>query len=244
MKIIYFAIITMLFVCTNSFAQDTKSPPPPENRQVFFGEQHLHTQNSPDAYSMGTRNTPDDAYNFAKGKAIKKNTSGDIVQKKTPYDWAALTDHAEYLGVFPQLSDPNSQLMKELKDNPIVKDILSGDSKRMDHAFGVIALGLTTNNPDPDFNKSSITKSAWQNQIKEKTYIKLREVALTYNFTPKLLDKTFLNTASVSFIGRNLFYWTKDDFYGDLDTYTLTQGDTCLQLPSQRTYGVNLNVSF
>jgi hypothetical protein len=54
---------------------------------VYFGEQHLHTQNSPDAYAMGTRNTTDDAYNFCKGKAIKKNTSGDIVQKKTPYDW-------------------------------------------------------------------------------------------------------------------------------------------------------------
>ena len=65
---------------------------------VYFGEQHLHTQNSPDAYAMGTRNTVDDAYNFAKGKAIKKNTSGEMVQKKVPYDWVAVTDHAEYLG--------------------------------------------------------------------------------------------------------------------------------------------------
>ncbi len=38
---------------------------------VYFGEQHLHTQDSPDAFAMGTRNTQDDAYNFCKGKAIK-----------------------------------------------------------------------------------------------------------------------------------------------------------------------------
>jgi len=99
---------------------------------VYFGEQHLHTQNSPDAFAMGTRNTPDDAYNFAKGKAVKKNTSGKMVQKKTPYDWCAVTDHAEYLGVFPQFSDPNSELMKKLKDNALVKMIMSGDAKKGD----------------------------------------------------------------------------------------------------------------
>ena len=81
---------------------------------VYFGEQHLHTQNSPDAFAMGTRNTPDDAYNFAKGKAVKKNTSGKMVQKITPYDWAAVTDHAEYFGVFPQFADPKSEIMTKL----------------------------------------------------------------------------------------------------------------------------------
>ncbi|MBW2161083.1 MAG: DUF3604 domain-containing protein, partial [Deltaproteobacteria bacterium] len=39
-------------------------------KNVYFGEQHLHTANSPDAFAMGTRNTPDDAYDFCKGKAI------------------------------------------------------------------------------------------------------------------------------------------------------------------------------
>ena len=97
---------------------------------VYFGEQHLHTQNSPDAFAMDTRNTPDDAYHFAKCKAVKKNTSGKMVQKKTPYDWCAVTDHTEYFGVFPQFSDPNSALMKKLKDNPMVKMIMSGDAKK------------------------------------------------------------------------------------------------------------------
>ena len=87
-------------------------------------------------------------------------------------------------------------------------------------------------------------KGDWVDVIKEKTFIKLREVSLTYNFTPKLLDKTFMNRASLSVIGRNLLYWTKDDFYGDLDTYTLTQGDTGLQLPSQRSIGFNINIQF
>jgi hypothetical protein len=154
-------IFAVTFVTATLVAQEKN----PWDRKVYFGEQHLHTQNSPDAYSMGTRNNTDDAYNYAKGVAIKKNTSGETVQKKTPYDWCVVTDHAEYMGVFPQFSDPNSQLMKELADNPIVKQIKSGDAKQMNAAFAAIAEGLTTNNPDPDFNKPSITNAVWQKHI-------------------------------------------------------------------------------
>ena len=71
---------------------------------VYFGEQHLHTQNSPDAYSFGTRNTPDDAYRYCKGEEIKKSTGG-VVKKITPYDWCAVTDHAVFMGTMPLLAD-------------------------------------------------------------------------------------------------------------------------------------------
>jgi len=132
---------------------------------VYFGEQHLHTQNSPDAYSMGTRNTTDDAYNFCKGKAVKKNTSGETVQKKTPYDWCVVTDHAEYFGVLPQLSDPNSDLIKNNKDNEIIKLILTGDAAKGDQAFAMVASGLTNNEPDRAFNDPKLIKAAWQKHI-------------------------------------------------------------------------------
>ena len=132
---------------------------------VYFGEQHLHTVNSPDAFAMGTRNTQEDAYNFAKGKAVKKNTSGEMVQKKTPYDWVAVTDHAEYMGVFPQFLDPNSEVMKKAKDNSIVKMIMSGDEKKGDEAFGKLAITLTENQPDPDFNDPDIIKSVWKKYV-------------------------------------------------------------------------------
>ncbi|NNG10697.1 MAG: TonB-dependent receptor, partial [Arenibacter sp.] len=87
-------------------------------------------------------------------------------------------------------------------------------------------------------------KAAWQNVLIEKTFAKLREVSLTYVLPSSILDKTFMNSASISLIGRNLLYWTKDDTFGDLDTYTVSTGDTNLQLPSQRSYGFNINFQF
>lgn len=79
---------------------------------VYFGEQHLHTQDSPDAFAMGVRNSIDDAYRFCKGEAIKKSTSGEMVQKKTPYDWCAVTDHAFMMVCFRWLSTPRVLLQR------------------------------------------------------------------------------------------------------------------------------------
>ncbi len=84
----------------------------------------------------------------------------------------------------------------------------------------------------------------WRSNIIEKTFAKLREARITYTFSSKVLERTFINSASISLIGRNLLYWTKDDTFGDLDTYTLSTGDTNLQQPSQRSIGFNVNLQF
>ncbi len=140
--------------------RDSKGANPLKN--VYFGEQHLHTQDSPDAFAMGTRNTQDDAYNFCKGKAIKKSTTGKMVQKSTPYDWCAVTDHAFMLGLLPPTADPKSNVY----NTQIAKLIRSGKPKDMDAAFGLIMqAGQGGHNPAGfDDPKTGIT--AWENQRK------------------------------------------------------------------------------
>ena len=101
MKTRALVLYTLLLPAT-VLAQDA---PDPADRQVYFGEQHLHTQDSPDAFFMGTRNSPDEAYRFCKGEAIQKRPSGYTVQRRTPYDWCAVTDHAMYMGIMAQLLD-------------------------------------------------------------------------------------------------------------------------------------------
>ena len=44
--------------------------PNPE-KNAYFGDLHIHTKNSFDAYIFNVRNTPDDVYRFAKGDTIR-----------------------------------------------------------------------------------------------------------------------------------------------------------------------------
>ncbi len=126
---------------------------------VYFGEQHLYTQDSPDAFAMGTRNTIDDAYNFCKGKAIKKSTGG-MVQKKTPYDWCAVTDHAGLLGLLPFTLDASSPLSK----TEIATLIQSGKPTDMDKAFGLMMQAIQQGHPPAGFDSEELQRTAWDNQ--------------------------------------------------------------------------------
>jgi hypothetical protein len=128
---------------------------------VYFGEQHLHTVASPDAFAFGTRNDADDAYRYAKGEAIKNSQSGRMIQKKTPYDWCAVTDHAEYLGMMPLLLDPDSPLQK----TEIGKLISSGRHEDGEAAFQQIITSATINKPIDYLVAPEIMKTAWQKQV-------------------------------------------------------------------------------
>lgn len=136
----------------------SEAPNPLNN--VYFGEQHLHTVNSPDAFAFGTRNTPDEAYRFCKGEAIKKNTSGEIVQKGTPYDWCAVTDHAEYLGVMPLLLEKDNPL----QDTPIGKLIATADPKDGEKAFQQIIDSASEMQPIAYMVDPKLAKTVWERQ--------------------------------------------------------------------------------
>ena len=66
-------------------------------RHAYFGDLHVHTRYSLDAFAFGTRVDPDAAHEFAKGNAIT-HPAGFDMQLDRPLDFLAVTDHAEYLG--------------------------------------------------------------------------------------------------------------------------------------------------
>jgi hypothetical protein len=71
-------------------------------RRPLFGDLHLHTSYSFDSYISSQRNNPDDAYRFARGESITlPDEDGEqtvTARLQRPLDFAAVTDHSEYLG--------------------------------------------------------------------------------------------------------------------------------------------------
>jgi hypothetical protein len=78
-----------------------------EDKNVYFGDLHVHTKHSFDAYIFGTTATPDDAYEYAKGNAIE-HPLGYEMQLREPLDFYAVTDHGFLLGSVEGWADPDN----------------------------------------------------------------------------------------------------------------------------------------
>ena len=128
-------------------------------RNAYFGELHLHTSWSFDAYSFqNTMTDPDAAYRYAKGEQIR-HVNGEMVKRNTPLDFAAVTDHAEYMGVAQLFNDQNNPLYQK----PVAAQFRSSDPAEGRKAYielgGAIA-GLSE--PDPDLNDPQVVGPIWK----------------------------------------------------------------------------------
>lgn len=85
-----------------------------------------------------------------------------------------------------------------------------------------------------------------EGNLMDKWYMKLREVTLTYALPSKLLGNSFIRSANISMVGRNLLYFVKDKRNKDvdIDQYAGGQTGSSLQTPTTRRFGFNINLVF
>ena len=113
-------------------------------RDAYFGETHVHTSWSFDAYVFGNIKTgPEEAYKFAMGEPIE-HPGGYQVKITRPLDFMAVTDHAEYAGTVRLANDPDSPISKlpiaeklKVKEKDDIKRIylFLGTSIIQEHAY-------------------------------------------------------------------------------------------------------------
>ncbi len=132
-------------------------------RNVYFGETHMHTAYSLDAYLGGTRQTPSDAYRAAKGEAVVVN--GQSHRMRRPLDFAAVTDHAEYLGEMYAALTPGA----DGHDNPIIQQLIAltdPDERRQWFLKYVIANNRSATPSHTEFYPGEEgVKSGWKDVI-------------------------------------------------------------------------------
>ena len=135
--------------------------PPAAHRVALFGDMHIHTMYSHDAFMGTVRTTPDDAYRFAQGEAIPHPSGESIRLSGAPLDFLAVTDHAEYLGALAALIDPSSPTY----GHPLTEDLFGGrggDNRARLGALGRLRELARAGDP---INGPEVRGSAWQRII-------------------------------------------------------------------------------
>lgn len=133
-----FAALLVATTVLPALSEQSYSPPVHDTfpTSVYWGDTHVHTNFSWDAWSSWNRISPDDAYRFAKGETIKAH-NGLKVRLHRPLDFLVVTDHAGNMGYMPMIAGgdpdalataPGRRTAKVIADNPSpVQGILSGE---------------------------------------------------------------------------------------------------------------------
>jgi hypothetical protein len=117
-KIIVLISIGILFGCSDTrldivdhsmIASNStyEKPDYNEDRNAYFGDTHVHTKYSFDAYIFGVTASPDDAYRYAQGESIKHPLGFDM-QIDEPLDFYAVTDHGFFMGMLNGWADTST----------------------------------------------------------------------------------------------------------------------------------------
>jgi hypothetical protein len=128
---------------------------------VYFGDTHLHTSISLDAFGDGNTTVgPNEAYRWAKGEEVAGD-DGMPTRISRPLDFMMVADHAEYLGLVPAAAAKDPILMKDKEGARWAKMIEEG--KLASHVFSEFIYDVTQNTPR--LQNAEFTKSVWDNII-------------------------------------------------------------------------------
>jgi hypothetical protein len=140
-------------------------------REAYYGDLHLHTSYSLDAYLLKSVG-PEEAYRFARGETVE--FLGKPARRREPLDFMAVTDHAENMGIQNQLGDPESVVSRSewgrafkaaraaprnLDPSSEAARVLQAEVRKWRAAWAG-----SDHNPLPE-NVKAVSESAWRREI-------------------------------------------------------------------------------
>jgi hypothetical protein len=125
--------------------------------QVLFGDTHFHTNLSFDAGLVGTSLDVDAGYRFARGETVRSN-SGQPVQLIRPLDFLVITDHAELIGLAPQIQSSAPELLADPWGKWVHERFNAGQEGRMEAFGSILEAGTSGINP---MSSNEAGRSIW-----------------------------------------------------------------------------------
>ena len=154
-------VVSLLAVATAQGQEKSYSPRAGKNfpLEVYWGDTHLHTTYSPDAGLVGNvKLGPEEAYRFARGEEIEAH-NGMMARLNRPLDFLVVSDHAEYLGLIPNIRKSDPDLLATEWGKRWHDMYLEGKEEAYKAAYEIIE---TIGNNDQKIKSEKITRSVWE----------------------------------------------------------------------------------
>lgn len=137
----------------------------------YWGDTHLHTDNSVDAFGFGTRLGPEAALRFARGETVTATTGADT-QLARPLDFLVIADHSDALGATRRLYDaPRWYVNWVIGDETVLRwyDMMHESPQQSTRAIGELITAAAEDNmpeafADPEASAEG-TKDIWNTQL-------------------------------------------------------------------------------
>ncbi len=154
------ACIISIAIIFAASASDTQA----QKTKLYWGDTHLHTSYSLDAYLLGNRSAdPDTAYRFAKGLPVIHPGHRARVRIDRPLDFLVVTDHAEFLGVFSEIDRGNPDLLKQKIGQDIYQGLRNGQENEI--FATIIQMAAEDVNSLDSLNAEDIRESIWGKMV-------------------------------------------------------------------------------
>lgn len=151
---------------SSSFDSSSYSPYAGRNfpTQVFFGDTHLHTGISADAFGFGNKLNDEDALRFARGEEIT-SAGGIRVKLSRPLDFLVVADHAEAFGAMIAVYAGEQVLLGDPKVKRWYGMLHAGGEESFNAVMEMIS-SVADNSVPPVLLDKKFFRSEWEKHTK------------------------------------------------------------------------------
>ena len=183
--------------------------------QVYWGDTHVHTNNSLDARGFGVTIGPEEAFRFARGEEVI-TSHGEPFKLSRPLDWLVVADHSDGMGAMKEIIAGNPRLLADETVRGWHKAFAAGGETAFQATMDVINAFALGNTPEVVLDRD-FQKTVWDEYI---------DLAEKYNepgrFTA-MIGYEWTSTEDGNNLHRNVLYRDDGDVARRMVPYTTAE---------------------